>query len=168
MKTATRKARRKPLSKHARVKKGKLTIINRLNKYFPKVETVVDSNEHVSITVKERDCQGATLSNFCECALARAARRELKADGALIGITYSYVIYGNKAVRFKTPQSVGRELVSFDRNGDFDQGTYALSPISKSQKLGVRRGNTNSDNPGTKIPRYHVHQSGRVRRRNID
>lgn len=132
-----------------------------LRKMFPKVEYAVDAHAPVYVTVGDKDCKDARKLNPSECALARAARRELHADGVIIGMSTSYIIKGNKAVRFDTPQSVAREIVSFDRHGDFATGDYHLIPKSPSNQFGEKqRGNKGGAN---KTATRKIHISARVR-----
>jgi hypothetical protein len=139
----------------------KYRIPRSLRKMFPKVEYAVDAHAPVYVTVGEKDCKDARKLNPSECALARAARRELHADGVIIGMSTSYIIKGNKAVRFDTPQSVAREIVSFDRHGDFATGDYHLIPKSPSNQFGEKkRGNRGGAN---KIATRKIHMSARVR-----
>lgn len=96
-----------------------------------------DADKAIEISVSMKDCKDSKKLNPAECALARATRRELKADGAIIGMSTSYIIKGNTAVRFQTPDAVQREIVSFDRHGDFEPGEYRLVPKSKGSRLGA-------------------------------
>jgi hypothetical protein len=134
-----------------------------IRRMFPNVEYAVDAHAPVHVSVGARDCKDAAKLNPMECALARAAKRELKVDGVIIGMSTSYLIKGNKAIRFDTPQSVAREIVSFDRHGDFATGDYHLVPKSPSNQFGQ---NKNSKKPGgvNKDAKRKVHhQSARVR-----
>lgn len=141
----------------------KYRIPRSIRKMFPKVEYAVDAHAPVYVSVNAKDCKDAQKLNPSECALARAAKRELHADGVIIGMSSSYIIKGNKAVRFDTPQSVAREIVSFDRHGDFATGDYHLIPKSPAVRFGVQhpRGNAGGANKDAKR-RVH-HQSARVR-----
>lgn len=142
-------------------------ILGRIRKYYPKVKTVSDETKPIVIHVTEKDCSGAVGSNFSQCALARAAKRGLKADGAIIGLTYSYIIHGTRAFKYKTPQSVAREILSFDRHSDFDAGAYHLGPIPPSRLMGADKRRKPGPKKGKDNPQlpHYVHISARVRRR---
>ncbi len=101
---------------------------------FPNVTSCTDARTPVGISVSKSDVKSSTSGAPQDCAMAKAICREWKADSALVGLSYSYVIKGNKAVRFMTPQSVAREIVSFDRQHDFAPGNYHLAAIPKSQR----------------------------------
>jgi hypothetical protein len=135
-----------------------------LKKLYPNVEHAVDASKPIEILVDADDCKKAERLNPTECALARAAKRELKADGVIIGMQSSYIIKGNVAVRFATPESVRREIVSFDRHQDFAPGEYYLTPKSPSMKLG-KNYHPDRNYKGGKIKdaRRKHHMSARVR-----
>src|SRR6267378_8137210 len=107
--------------KKRRTVHGKKTVLMRLQRLWPDVYTVEDAQENVIISVLDED-QKATRADPGDCALARACVREGIADAALIGKGISYLIKGNLATRYNTPESVAREIVSFDRHGDFAAG----------------------------------------------
>jgi len=117
------------------MKKPSTTLL-RIQKTFPGVTRIVESKSPVLITVLEKDINKATKKDPNNCALAEACKRSLSVDGAIIGLTYSWLIKGAKAIRFKTSESVAREITSFDRHHDFAEGkNYRLGPISPSSRL---------------------------------
>ena len=94
--------------------------------------------------------------------MATAAKRQFKADAAIIGLSTSYIIKGGKATRFNTPVRIGREIVSFDRNKDFAEGSYTLIPKAKSQRLGTSHNYTSRKGRHDKAPIKHI-KNARVR-----
>lgn len=135
-----------------------------LKKMFPQVTSAVDADKPIEVSVSTKDCKDAKRLNPSECALAQAARRELHADAVIIGMSSSYVIKGKVAVRFATPASVQREIVSFDRHQDFAPGDYYLTPKAPSSKLGHHPSVRNRGNHGTNKDAKRVHhKSARVR-----
>lgn len=143
-------------------KKTHVKLPRAVKRLFPNVETVVDATKPVEISVNRRDCKESKRLNPSECALARAGRRELKSDGVIIGVSTSYVIRGTQAIRFETPESVQREIVSFDRHQDFAPGDYYLTPKAPSMRLGEstkRYGRSNKN----KTVKRKIHHSARVR-----
>lgn len=142
--------------------KTRIKLPRAIKRMFPDVETVVDATRPVEISVNKRDCKEAKRLNPSECALARAGRRELKSDGVIIGMASSYVIRGTQAIRFATPASVQREIVSFDRHQDFAPGDYYLTPKCPAQRLGE---NHRKSRGGGKIKtaKRKIHHSARVR-----
>ena len=144
-----------------RSKKREVTLPRSVKKLFPQVEFAFDADKPVEISVEPRDCKDGRKLMPTECALARAARRELKADAVIIGMSTSYIIRGNTAIRFATPESVAREIVSFDRNQDFAPGDYYLTVKAPTNRLGT----TYRKNHGgtSKDAKRKVHHSARVR-----
>lgn len=143
------------------MKKKEVSAPRSVKKLFPQVETIVDADYPIEVLVNQDDCDGATQLDPTNCALARAARRDLKADAVIIGINTSYVIRGKNAVRFQTGEHIAREIVSFDRNHDFEPGTYKLTPKSPASRLGKSRGGRKKGNNHKAI--HKVHHSARVR-----
>lgn len=141
--------------------KTRIPLPRSVKKLFPQVEYAVDADRPVEVSVSAKDCKEARRLSPDECALARAAKRELKADGIIIGMSTSYVIRGKHAVRFATPESVSREIVSFDRHQDFAPGDYYLTPKAPSSKLGTSyKGIAGGKNKDAK---RKIHHSARVR-----
>jgi hypothetical protein len=139
-----------------------------VRRLFPNVKFAVDADTAIHVSVNAKDCKDAEKLNPSECALARAAKRELKADGVIIGMGASYVIRGDKAVRYHTPESVQREIVSFDRHHDFAPGDYHLPPKSPAVRFGVEprsKRPTVKGKPGDpKTMKHKLHTSARVRK----
>lgn len=146
------KQRRKTLAKAPRS----------IRRMFPGVDLVVDAAEPVTVTVKQTDCDKAEPLNPSECAMAKAFKREFKADAAVIGLSSSYLITGNKAIRFSTPETVQREIVSFDRHADFSPGQYDLVPKAPTQRLGYQRDQRRSHGTN-KNARRTYHKTPKVR-----
>lgn len=145
-----------------KTKKTKVIRLPRsIKKLFPKVEFAYDSDQAVDVDVQPRDCKGAEPLNPSECALARATKREFNCDGAVIGMSSSYIIKGNKAFRFATPVSVQKEIVSFDRHSDFSVGSYHLPPKPPTARFGAK--DTHAGGGKNKNAKRKFHTSARVR-----
>lgn len=125
-------------------KAGQVYGVDKLPKYirrkFPKVTKLVMATENVIVPVTPSDIAKASARDPSGCAMARACNREHKIDGAAIGLSRSYLIQGDTAVRFQTPAALGREIVSIDRNGPkaFAPGNYHLAAVGRSQRPGQR------------------------------
>src|SRR5262245_42057702 len=140
------------------------TLPRSVKRLFPEAEFVVDANKPVNVSVNKKDCADAKELDPTNCALAKAAKRELQADGVIIGISSSYIIKGKQAIRFQTPESVRREIVSFDRHHDFAPGDYYLTPKSPSTKLGTSYRRTPHSSGTSKNAKRKIHKgSARVR-----
>lgn len=129
-----------------------------IRRLFPQVKTIIDAKQPVNIEVKKSDCKEAEPLNPRECALAKASKRQFHADGAVIGISSSYIIKGTKAIRFKTTMPIQREIVSFDRHSDFEPGSYRLIPQSPSLRLNTKH---KSKTSGKHKATRKIHKTGR-------
>lgn len=140
-------------------------ILRRLQKSFPTVRKVVDATDSIRVSVLPEDSVKGRKGDPQSCALARACVREEKADGAVIGLSTSYVIKGKVAKRYKTSVTVSREITSFDRHHDFATGKdYILSKIAPSVRLGRIRSQKNKGETGTGPKHGFVaHHTARVR-----
>jgi hypothetical protein len=135
-----------------------------LRKLYPNVKYAVDANYPIEVSVKNSDCTDAVEMDPTNCALAKAAKREYKADGVIIGISSSYIIKGDIATRFATPERVQREIVSFDRHHDFAPGEYTLVPKPPTAKFGESyRKRPNREGGKNKTARRIRHTSARIR-----
>jgi hypothetical protein len=111
-----------------------------VQKYFPSVTKVTDADEDITIEVVSDDSSKGAIKDHEHCAFARACQRKFSAKGVIVSVNTAYVIMKGGAVRYKLPESVSREVVSFDRKGGFAEGTYILKAPNKSMRLGARRG----------------------------
>lgn len=110
-----------------------------IRRYHPGVTQVVDAKRTVRVQVTSEDCSKGAKKTPNDCAMAKAFKREKDYDGAIISMGTSYLIKGDKATRFKTPESVAREIVNFDRHSDFAPGRYSLVPVCPSSTLGASK-----------------------------
>lgn len=124
--------------------------------YHPEVTSVRDARKNVSIEVTAEDCRKGNSKSPSACAMAKAFCRTY--DGAIISIGSAYLIKGKKALRYKTPGTVGREIVSFDRNTNFSPGKYHLAAPAPSMRLGAHsNNNSGSRTSKNKIKeRHHI------------
>jgi hypothetical protein len=126
-------------------------ILKRIRKLFPNVNKVVDSKVDRYVSVTELDCSTAKKKDPANCAFANACTRMGIAEGAIITVSRSYLIKGNTATRYLTPESVAREIVSFDRHQDFRPGNnYKLSKVYKTNTMGAHKGGPGPKTSGPK------------------
>ena len=118
-----------------------VTVLDIVRRYFPDVKTVKDAEEEVYIEVTPRDNQHAKVKNHTACAMAVACKRTYHADGVIVAISVAYIIKDGVATRFRLPESIAREVVSFDRKGGFAPGEYKmLAPDQRHTANGKRQG----------------------------
>jgi hypothetical protein len=129
-----------------------------VKKFFPQVAHVIDADSNAAIEVTPKDVRDSKRKNHSSCAMAVACRRARDLDGVIISIHTAYMIKGDTATRFTLPQSISREIVSFDRSGDFQPGQYYLSPPNPNSRLGAPRlkgGPSGGKSKGAYTP-YHM------------
>lgn len=134
-----------------------------VRKFFQKVRRVVDATENVRIEVTAADAAASAKGDHAHCAMAVACKRSFHLDGVIISRSKAYLIKGTVARRFDVPDSVAREVVSFDRGGGFAPGFYSLSRIGPQGRLGVRQNpNKNRSGKSSQRPRFR-HLTKKVR-----
>lgn len=151
----------KKTTKNKSSKSSKSNPPRSLKRMFPELTSVIDSKVPLLVNVRESDCAKATSLDINHCAMAKAAQRQFKVDAVVIGIATSYLIKGKKATRFKTPESVQREIVSFDRHHDFQPGNYNLVPYSPSLRLGAY--NRSGKKGGGYKQKKIIHKTSKIR-----
>ena len=139
--------------------------LKRIQQIFPQVTKVCDATKTIEIEVIDEDCKKGDKKSPESCAMARACIRQRVADGAIIGLSYSWIIKGNKATRYLTSVAVGREITSFDRHHDFAAGRhYKLSKVSPSNLLEKRHNFKKAPKRGKyNEPKQKVHYTDKVR-----
>jgi hypothetical protein len=110
----------------------------------------VDADDSLSLVVTARDIKLAKAANSKECALARACKRELHVKAAYLLRTVAWLEYPDKMVRYRLPQSVQKEIVSFDRSKMMSTGEYTLAPVAP-MKRGKGRARARSKVTGKRL-----------------
>ncbi len=138
-----------------------------IKEHFPKVKNIVDATKTIEIEVLPQDAVHGRRKDPEECALAKACLRTRIAEGAIIGLAFSYLINGDTAVRYKTSTAVAREITSFDRHKEFAAGVnYKLSKVSATNTLEALRERARNTGPKkSKRPNYPMryHHTANVR-----
>ena len=140
------------------------TALQLVRKFFPQVKNVVDATRNAEIEVTPQDDRVAKRKSHKTCAMAVACKRKFHLDGVIISQNRAYLVKGDKARRFTLPPSVEKEVVSFDRGGGFEPGSYQLSKVPKGIRLdrSVKTGTGHSGSHPTGV-RRHRHMTGGVR-----
>jgi hypothetical protein len=124
------------------------SVLQVVQKHFPKVTMVRDATRALEIEVTVQDGKEAKKRNHDECAMAKACKRAYKADGVILSRSVAYLIKGTLAIRFSVPEAVSREIVSFDRGGGFAPGIYKLvKPQKHHLGEGGNRGGGHNPKP---------------------
>jgi len=119
----------------------------RLYKGFP----LVDATQDLEIEITKGDVSKADKKKPENCAAAVACKRMLNTE-VEVHISRTYVKDNKRQcwIRFLTPESVGREITSFDRGSSFEIGTYNLKAPTAAVRLGVNRGKSYEGDKTTK------------------
>ena len=131
---------------------------------------VVDATKPLHISINKRDASLGKTKDPGACAAARAIIRTVAdAKGARVHLGRTYVEYPDKWVRYKTPDALKTEIVSFDRGGkaEYTEGDYTLYAPTPTDRLGNRpkpQGKTGSKKRRPHIARI-IHQIEGVRAR---
>lgn len=142
-----------------------MATLHTVQKFFPNVKSVVDAKTNASIDVTDADVKASKIKSHKQCAMAVACKRKFNLDGVIISKSVAYLIKGNKARRFKVPESVAREVVSFDRGAGFSSGRYALQavPISSRMDRPSRSKKVGGKKTGESITKRFYHKTDNVR-----
>lgn len=144
--------------------KNKTKIPLRIRRNFPRVTEVRDATKSIIVSVEKIDAHTGKKNNPEECALARACVRKNIADGAMIGVSTTWLIKGNVATRYKTSEGVAREITSFDRHQDFQPGKdYVLGKVSPSSRRGGPSGKNKAPKKHGGEPVIHRHRTTNIR-----
>jgi len=131
-----------------------------VQKYFPQIKSVEDGEAPIQVEVTKQDSNSAAVRNHEACAMAVACKRKLHADGVIVSIDTAYIIKGSKAFRYRVPDAVQREIVSFDRNAGFATGEYRLATVLPCNRLGENLRTGPHQTKNGKTPKFRHITSG--------
>lgn len=94
---------------------------------------IIEAQSRLLVTVTSQDIILAKKADSKHCALARAALRLPKVNAAYFFRSTAFLEYPDKMVRFLLPESVRKEIVSFDRAQIMAPGTYQLRAVTSTQ-----------------------------------
>lgn len=132
---------------------------------------IVDAplNTRLVVEVNKHDANSAKPNDPSNCAAAKAISRMMNTE-VDVHISRTYVKDKKRKVwiRYQTPQSVSREIVSFDRAAKFEPGEYSFPALTKSSRLGIwqekyGKRNGSSKNKTRTIPVRMYHTTTNVR-----
>ena len=117
---------------------------------------VIDGKNSIEVMITTQDVKRSTKKDPTRCAAAIACVRDLGASEARVHVGRTYIRYNGHWERYMTSQALRTEIVSFDRSGKFQPGTYSLLKMTPAKRpTGKRQG---SDKPKTykSKRKYHV------------
>jgi hypothetical protein len=120
---------------------------------------VVDASRRLMLRISKTDIKKGKSKDPGACAAARCALRSVKnVEQVRVHKSRTYLNVGRKWVRYHTPVSLRTEIVSFDRAGVFEPGSYVLTPMNPAHRGGVKRkaGAHPHKYTGKRRAKYHV------------
>lgn len=101
---------------------------------------VIDAKKPLELHIIMDDIRKADRKHPDACAVANACYREIHATEARVHLGRVYVkTTADKWVRYITPKSLRQEIITFDRGGVFEPGTYVLHKPQPSHQLGKQK-----------------------------
>jgi hypothetical protein len=98
-----------------------------------------DARHHLEIEVLPKDIRKAKPLSSKSCAFACAAKRDLGVKAAFFFRSTAWLQFDGKLVRYQLPNSMQKEIVSFDRARVMAPGTYRFGPFEGARTLGAYR-----------------------------
>ncbi|HWS65725.1 MAG TPA: hypothetical protein VN325_23445 [Steroidobacteraceae bacterium] len=100
---------------------------------------VRDAKSKLMINIVKRDVDNAAKMDPGNCAISRAVKRCAHAHQVIVhrSRTYVQMNQGSDWLRYETPESAARELISFDRGAGFQEDNYTLRPVRPSAREGM-------------------------------
>jgi len=103
---------------------------------------VVESTRHVGFYVGEELCRRGKRDNPGACALALAARRDIRGlQGVQVYRAVAYLVFKTHIERFVISTATRKAIEHFDRTGEFRPGLYEFAPVNPSARLAFKRAN---------------------------
>lgn len=129
---------------------------------------VLDANSQLFLQISKNDIKKSKKKDERKCAAATAiCRADSNVEEAIVHLTRAYIKLRENDfyIRYNVPTNLRTEIVSFDRGGDMDAGSYVLRPLQPSKKLGNdkrKRTKTKKSSKNVKISSRHI--TGNVRK----
>ena len=120
---------------------------------------VVDAKKPLRISISKQDATKGKTKDPGACAAARAIVRTVAdCKSARVHLGRTYVEFPDKWVRYKTPDGLKIEIVSFDRGtkAEYAEGEYTLYAPSPADRIGARNGRGVSGSTAGKKKRPHI------------
>lgn len=131
----------------------------------PERPLLKDATKPITLHITKADIRGSRKMDPDRCAAAVALKRELKCVEARVFLSKTYIRQDKDGPweRFATPESLSREITSFDRTSFFAPGEYRLVPVSPSVRLGAHPGGRKSKVHKSKKAPLHFTKNVRER-----
>lgn len=126
---------------------------------------VFNAKRPITLTINKNDVAKANPKEPMDCAVARACRRELHAKEVKVHLGRVYIRQNEgNWLRYLTPKAMRQEIITFDRGGAFEPGTFQLAAPQPSKQTGKRQSKSNKRAaPGSTKKRMAPHVVTNVR-----
>lgn len=127
-----------------------------------------DAKSNLAIELRDDDIKNSKLRNSKECAFARACKRAKVADKAYFFRSTAWLEKDGKLTRYMLPQSMQKEIVSFDRSRIMAPGVYEIKRPCRAETMSAIK-KRSAKRPGRhqpangKIKRKIVHRTSLIR-----
>ncbi len=99
------------------------------------MKPLIKSTTGKRIIVMQRDVKRGVRGDPAKCAFACASKRiDPDVIAVRFQLTRAYIEYADRTEQYRLPQSMTREIVTFDRGGQFAPGEYELKPMPTRKK----------------------------------
>ena len=125
---------------------------------------LIDATKDMEICVTKHDVSISRKNDPMNCAAANAIKRTTRTE-AEVHISRTYLLDKAKKrwIRFITPESVSREITSFDRSAIFEPGDYVLKVPGPTQRLDYPRKSHTGPKDNHKTKKTVVHHTVNIR-----
>lgn len=118
--------------------------VKKLLELYPSVKVLRDAVADLGILIEQRDIDAAEPGNPNNCAWALATCRTMpEVEGALVGRTQGFIIYGQIAERYVLGKFAQVAISVFDVAGVMKPGLLTFSRVPASQSLSAMRARSN-------------------------
>ena len=120
---------------------------------------VVDAKKPLRISISKADAAKGKTKDPGACAAARAIVRTIAdCKSARVHLGRTYIEFPDRWVRYKTPEGLKVEIVSFDRGSkaEYTEGEYTLYAPSPTDRIGTRTGRGVRGSTSGKKKRAHI------------
>jgi hypothetical protein len=99
-------------------------------------------------TVERRDIENGQPNDPCNCAAARALKRQADAKEVFVFRDVTYIVRKDgHAFRFHTTPALRLETIVYDRQGAFHPGAYDIDPAPLAASRSTKKKTASSSSP---------------------
>lgn len=126
---------------------------------------VMDARAPLELELGRKHIDKATKKNAKCCAYAEACKEQFGVRNAYFLRSTAWLEYDGKLVRYILPQSMQKEIVSFDRSKIMAPGVYQLSKPTNSDHRGAVQKRNVKRMEAVKVERRKVARAAERKRR---